>query len=340
MKGFPPPPAELPLPFGNRRATLEHDPDRLAQQVSRAVPLRDLSPCRSTVRFVHRSVHVQASRLGITAAAHSPLHGANYAHAKAVFTLPTLGEKRFVIDGRGYHARAGHGALFLPGDAYTLETSHCSGVMFTLCPRELALVASAMAGPGVLPFQPADRPLLFLESHPQQGRLLSLIRRSLQLIDLDTTRGPSVNPLMGLDDKLQRLMALLIYPQLTTSPPPHSRPCMGKAQQEAFTALLEAMQQDPMGDWTLTRMERQACLSRTQLQHQFRVVFDLKPLEWLRHQRLCWARQRLDGPAPMALDDLARQCGYGDLETFCLRFEEHFQVAPQALSNRWTFSSG
>ncbi|MEB3303188.1 MAG: helix-turn-helix transcriptional regulator [Cyanobacteriota bacterium] len=339
MKGFPPPPVDLPLPFGNRRASLEHDPDRLAQQVSRAVPLRDLSPRGSSARFVHRSVHVQACRLGITAAAHSPLHGANYAHTKAVFTLPTLGEKRFVIDGRSYHARAGHGALFLPGDAYTLETSHCSGVMFTLCPRELALVASAMAGPGATPFQPIERPLLFLESHPHQGRLLSLIRRSLQLIDLASTDGPSGNAHMGLDDKLQRLMALLIYPQLT-SPPAHARVRLGKAQQDAFAALLEAMGQDPMGDWTLTRMERQACLSRTQLQQQFQAVFDRKPLEWLRHQRLCWARQRLDGPEPVALEDLARQCGYRDLETFSLHFEERFQVAPQSLSNRWTFRPG
>ncbi|MFM9089409.1 MAG: hypothetical protein ACKOPT_14995, partial [Cyanobium sp.] len=91
MSVLPHPPAQMPLAFGNRRARVEHDPDQLAQQVSRAVPLRDLSPQNSSIPFVHRSSHVQAGHVGITAAAHSPLHGANYAHDKAVFTLPTLG---------------------------------------------------------------------------------------------------------------------------------------------------------------------------------------------------------------------------------------------------------
>ncbi len=338
MSSPPTPSHELPLAFGNHRARVEHDPDQLAQQVRRAVPLRDLSPCRSAERFLHRSAHVQASGLGITAAAHSPLHGANHAHHRAVFTLPILGEKRFQVGGRTYLARAGHGALFLPGEAYTLETTTCSGVMFTLCPNQLAEVASAMAGPNVRPFQPSDRPLQVLESHPQQGKLLSLMRRSLQLIDLATPHGPTVSSQLGLQDKLNRLMALLIYPHLA-SHPNLPRPGLGKREQESFAALLEAVQQDPMGNWTLTQMERQTCLSRLQLQHQFRVVFDLSPLQWLRHQRLCWARQQLNSPTSIALEPLALQCGYRDLASFRHHFEEQFQVAPEALQQRWNFSS-
>lgn len=337
MSSVSPSALEMPLAFGNRLATVEHDPDRLAQQVRRAVPLQDLTPCRSTERFLHRSAHVQASGLGITAAAHSPLYGANHAHNRAVFTLPTLGEKRFHMGGRSYRARAGHGALFLPGDAYTLETTTCSGVMFTLCPRQLAAVASAMAGPDARAFQPSERPLQFLESHPQQGKLLALMRRSLQLIDMATAHGPAVSSQLGLDDKLQRLMALLIYPQLV-SHPYLPRPGLGKREKVSFAALLEEIQQDPMGDWTLTRMERKACLSRLHLQHQFRVVFDLTPLQWLRHQRLCWARQQLDSPESIALEPLALQCGYRDLASFSQSFEEQFQVAPEALLRRWNVS--
>lgn len=335
MSPLSPASLELPLAFGNRRSKVEHDPDQLAHQVSRAVPLRDLSPCRSAERFLHRSAHVQASGLGITAAAHSPLHGANHAHNRAVFTLPTLGEKRFHVAGRTYRARAGHGALFLPGEAYTLQTTTCSGVMFTLCPSQLASVASAMAGPDVRPFHPTDRPLQFFESHPQQGKLLSLMRRSLQLIDLATIHGPTVPGQLGLEDKVQRLMALLIYPQLSSHPTSPS-PGLGKREQASFAALLEVIQQDPMESWTLTRMERQACLSRLQLQHQFRVMFDLHPLQWLRHQRLCWARQHLETAVPMALEVLALRCGYKTLASFRHHFEEQFQVAPETL----IYSSG
>jgi transcriptional regulator GlxA family with amidase domain len=36
---------------------------------------------------------------------------------------------------------------------------------------------------------------------------------------------------------------------------------------------------------------------------------------------------------------LALQCGYRDLASFRHHFEEQFQVAPEALQQRWNFSS-
>ncbi len=327
----PHPPRHLLLAFGNRRARVDHDPDQLAQMVSRAVPLRHLSPRGPSSGFVHWSVHVQAGSLGITAAAHSPLQGANHAHSKAVFTLPTSGEKRFQIEGSTEAVRAGHGALFLPGEAYSLETTLCSGVMFSLCPRELATVATTMAGPASgLSFAPIARPVALLESHPLQGKLLCLLRRSLQLIDLASLNGPRVPHQLGLDDKLRRLIALLVYPQLTSlsSASAHT---FGKREQASFEGLLATIQQDLLGNWTLTRMERHAGLSRLQLQGHFQAAFDCGPLEWLRHQRLCWARRRLDSSEPIALTQLSLDCGYSDLEAFRRQFENQFLIPPESI---------
>lgn len=322
----------FPLAFGSRRARVDHDANLLAQMVSRAVPLRDLAPRGPSSAFVHRSVHVQAAKLGITAAAHSPLQGGNHAHKKAVFTLPILGEKRFLIEGHTHLARAGHCALLLPGEGYSLETTHCSGVMFTVCPRELAAVANTMAGPeSTVSFGPLQRPAEFLESHPQQGKLLSLLRRSLQLIDLASLNGPIVPRQLGLDDKLHRLMALLIYPQLAA----HRSGDLGnfgKSEQAAFQALVASIQQDLLADWSLTRMERTAGLSRSQLQNLFQLSFDCAPMEWLRHQRLCWARRQLDSGAPLSLSHLALQCGYADVASFRLQFENQFLIHPECLN--------
>jgi AraC-like DNA-binding protein len=330
-------PKPLPLAFGNHRAREDHDPDQLAQLVSRAVPLRDLSPRLSPTPFVHRSVHVQAGSLGITAAAHSPLHGTNHSHNKSVFTLPTLGEKRFLINGRIHRARAGYCALFLPGEAYSLDTSYCSGVMFSLCPQELATVASVMAGPqSGQSFAPIQRPLELLESHPQQGKMLSLLRRSLQLIDLAILNGPSVPKQLGLDDKLQRLIALLIYPQLSATPVSGAGE-IGKAELAAFEHLLIAIQQDLLGNWTLTRMGLQAALSRHQLQQLFQSAFSCGPREWLRHQRLCWARHRLDSSDPITLQQLALQCGYLDETSFRKDFESQFLLAPESIQPNLCF---
>ena len=87
----------LPLAFGHHQARVDHDPDALAQMRQWAIPLRDLAPCGSGQTVVQRSFHVRAAQLEITAAAHSPRRGANHGQAKAAFTLPIIGEKRFPI---------------------------------------------------------------------------------------------------------------------------------------------------------------------------------------------------------------------------------------------------
>jgi transcriptional regulator GlxA family with amidase domain len=78
-------------------------------------------------------------------------------------------------------------------------------------------------------------------------------------------------------------------------------------------------------------MERQAALSRPSLRRHFQVHFGCGPLEWLRHQRLCWARQLLDGPLPFPLSELALRCGYGDLTEFRSAFEHQFHLPPESL---------
>lgn len=327
MNALPP----LPLAFGNRHAREDQDPDVLARVIQKSVPLRDLSPREARQPFLHRAISVRAAQLEITAAAHSPLQGANHAQAKAVFTLPILGEKRFLIDGRPYRARAGHNALVLPGEAYTLETSVCSGVMFSVCPRALVDAATTMAGPdNDLPFAPLQRPLELLESHPPQGNLLALLRRSLGLIDLVHGNSPSLPVQLGLDDKLLRLIALLIYPQLLSPGPPEQQ-AFGPRETSSFAKLLASMREDLLSNWTLTRMERQSELSRFQLRRHFQARFGCGPLEWLCHQRLCWARQRLDADAGVSLAELALQCGYGNLAAFRTAFESRFQIQPDSL---------
>jgi AraC-like DNA-binding protein len=199
-------------------------------------------------------------------------------------------------------------------------------VMFSVCPQALIAAATTMAGPqSDLRFAPLQRPLELLESHPQQGNLLALLRRSLRLIDLVQANSPSLPETLGLDDKILRLIALLIYPQLLRSDR-SGRPAFGPREASSFADLLTAIQADPLGEWTLTRMERQAALSHFQLRRHFQASFDCGPLEWLRLQRLCWARQRLNAAERIPLARLALQCGYADLAAFRTAFEHRFQI--------------
>ncbi len=324
--------AALPLAFGHRHARVDHDPDHLAQAIARAVPLRDLSPRGGHRPFVHRAFSVRAAELEITAAAHSPLHGSNHAQAKAIFTLTMIGEKRFLIDGHRHRVRAGHNALMLPGEAFSLETSVCSGVMFSLCPRALASAATTMAGgpERSQPFAPLQRPLELLESHPPQGNLLALLRRTLGLIDSRSGDTPVLPRQMGLDDKILRLIALLIHPQLLL-PSPAEDGTFGRRALASFADLISAMRDDLPASWTLTRMEGQSQLSHFRLRQLFRLQFGCTPLAWLRLQRLCWARQRLDDDEGVSLAHLASQCGFSDRAAFLQAFADHFHLRAETV---------
>jgi AraC-like DNA-binding protein len=325
-------PPPLPrLPLGHLQAGLESDPDALAERLGRAVPLRDLAPLEGDRPFAHRSCSVRIDPLEITAASHTPLHGANHAQRKMVFTLPFQGEKRFLINGRPYHARAGHNALLLPGEAYTLETSLCSGVVFSVCPEAVATVAAAMAGPATsLRLLPVQQPVELLERHPPQGNLLSLLRRTLGLIDLIDSPSSHLPARLGLGDKILRLLALLLHPQLLERDPADEEP-LDPREASAFADLISALQANLSGKWSLTLMEQRSGLSRGRLQRHFETTFGCSPLEWLRVQRLCWARRRLESEDDLSLLPLARDCGFANLEEFRAAFASRFQLQPEWL---------
>ncbi len=321
--------APPPLAFGHRLARMERDPDALAEQIARAVPLRELAPLDAMQPFTHRAFGVRAGQLEITAAAHSPLRGANHAQDKAIFTLPFVGEKHFQINGRPYSTRAGHNALLLPGEAFTLDTNACSGVIFSVCPKAIAEAATTMAGgpERVPPLAPIQSPVELLELHPPQGNLLTALRRTLRLIDLLDGHPSQLPGRLGLDDKILRLIALLVHPRLLTPDPPVDQP-LERREASAFADLISALRGDLQGEWTLSRMERRAGLSRTRLRRHFQAAFGCAPLEWLRVQRLCWAHQRLASEGDLSLPQLALDCGFATLEEFRTAFAERFQLQP------------
>ena len=90
-------------------------------------------------------------------------------------------------------------------------------------------------------------------------------------------------------------MALLIHPQLIGLGGPEPER-FGPRETSSFEALMATIRADLLADWTLGRMERQTALSRVQVRRHFQTAFGCGPLDWLRQQRLCWARQRLDEP--------------------------------------------
>lgn len=296
VRPHPPLLQRLPLAFHDHRAVLDHRIECLAERLKRSLPVADLQAAAGPAAFVHRSSCVQVGGMAITAAAHSPLMGRTHEQSRAVFTMALYGEKQFHLEGGMVVCRAGHTSLFLPGEAYRVESGLCSGVMFTVDRARLESVARAMVGaPGDAPvLTPAslEAPHAFAEQDPLQGRLLGLVRRSLLLIDrcgADCQGQPA--SAQCLDDVIHRALVLLLQPELHRSAWDRG----SDRQADGFDRLVAAVRHDPGRLWSLSEMERFSGLGREGLRSCVRQAFGCSPLAWLARERGHWARRRSSG---------------------------------------------
>ena len=63
---------------------------------------------------------------------------------------------RFRIEGKDWFDRAGQQAIYLPGQSFSVETSHFNGLLFNLCPQRLAETISEVTRHRV-PLELAER---------------------------------------------------------------------------------------------------------------------------------------------------------------------------------------
>lgn len=333
MPLHPPIPVQhLPLPFQRGVGALDRDPASLTSRLRRSLPVQELDAADASLPFLHRSASLRAGSLVLHSAAHSALHAVNRHQAAAVFTMPLAGEKRFHLSGRTWVCRAGESSLYLPGEGYSVDTSVASGVILSVAPERLAAAAAALAGQVDRACAPVEHPVLLREDDPRQGHLLAMLRRALGLIDhADLEAGAQLPLSLGLDDLIQRLLALLLHPELLDPRPLPTG--LEPADRRAFARLQEALRADPMDPgWNLSAMERFSGLSPQRLQAVCREQIGSDPLRWLRQLRLCQARRELAQGLPLqALPQLALRCGFTGVPAFSRAFMARFQLDPTLL---------
>lgn len=326
----------LPLPFRRGVAVIDRDPATMARRLRSSLAVLDLDPAEPTRPFLHRTTSLKLGAMGLHAAAHSALHAVKGQQAAAVVTLPLAGEKRFQLAGRTWVCRAGEGCLYLPGEAYSVDTSAASGVILTVRPERLAAAAAALAGRPEAVFSSIQRPVLLREDDPRQGHLLGLLRRALGLIDrVRPEPGGQLPATLGLEDLIERLLALLLHPSLAELE--ERSGALDPAERRAFARLREAVQADPIADplanpWTPAAMQRFSGLSPARLQAVCREQLGCDPQHWLAQRRLHQARQELArGLQAADLPRLALRCGFAGVADFRRAFEARFQLDPTQL---------
>jgi hypothetical protein len=94
--------------------------------------------------------------MAVSAAAYVPLVASTSDYSESTLEIPYFGATRYRIEGKDWFDRAGHQALYLPGQASQVETGHFNGLLFNLNPARLAQTIGAMSHRRV-PLELAER---------------------------------------------------------------------------------------------------------------------------------------------------------------------------------------
>jgi hypothetical protein len=116
---------------------MRFDSEALADEIGLTVNLTRFEPLDNRQPFVHRSSCLLAGDMAVSAAAYVPLVASTDDYSESTLEIPYVGSTRYRIEGRDWINQAGHQALYLPGQAFDVETDHFNGLLFNLNPQRL-----------------------------------------------------------------------------------------------------------------------------------------------------------------------------------------------------------
>lgn len=132
----------------------------------------------------------------------------------------------------------------------------------------------------------------------------------------------------GRDLVLGRLVEILLIEALRASRAKGSPPGFLRGLADArVSGAIRQMHGDPQRPWTVAELAGEAGLSRSAFFDRFTRTVGLRPMEYLLAWRMALAKNLL-GSKDIALDEVARQVGYGSASTFSTAFSRHVGQSP------------
>jgi AraC-like DNA-binding protein len=167
---------------------------------------------------------------------------------------------------------------------------------------------------------------------PRDQFLVAAVLDVLRLVDeaVHVTAAPPPAAL-ALDDLLLRSIGLLLAPQ----PPPPQTSC--SSLERAVDRAMDWMRTQLRRPISLADVEKQVGYGRRSLQCGFQRRVGCGPMQWLRQQRLEEAHVLIRAIASgasaqrLSLQQVASQCGYGNLSSFSRDFSSLYGYPPSRL---------
>ena len=92
--------------------------------------------------------------------------------------------------------------------------------------------------------------------------------------------------------------------------------------------VLVAMHRHPNRDWTVSKLSREAMLSRTAFTERFKGLLGSSPMRYLRRLRLSEAQRLLENDPAATVAEAAHVAGYTSTSSFSQAFKEHVGTSP------------
>lgn len=209
-----------------------------------------------------------------------------------------------------------------PPDGVTTEPVELSPGRFRVGDRNSPVVLRMQIGHCSFASPDAD---LLVSLLPQvvvvraQPRLAVLLR----LIDEETRARRSARELV-----LQRLLEVMLIEALRCGSDAASAPGLARGlADERLAIALRAMHARPQHAWTVTKLAKDAALSRSAFFARFSRTLGVPPMEYLLSWRMALAKRRLR-ERELSMEEVAASIGYSSASTFTVAFARYVGMPP------------
>ena len=276
------------LAFNDTMATILDNVRLLGDHLEAVVPkVKEFSHFNKEGTFQSKTSAIAINRLVINVASHNGLYIERENTQNFDLVIPIEGYVKAKIDGVSYDIAGGHNALISSSHRHK-SVSVGSNIIIRLDQQKLDATCASMNGVDSEPSLWAGNSALQLKL--KDISFLKLFQTLLNQIDI-FGGNPKLLEKLAFDDRVYRLSAGLVYPNLLLSGEPVSgrRPQVS-TEIDMLCEYLSANLRQPI---SLTQMEQMSELSARKLQYAFRKAFGMGARDWLRQQRLHAARSAL-----------------------------------------------
>lgn len=321
------------LPFGEKSAVIDHSLNHYADKMAAVLPNLDVGVLGEKSEFVYKSHTRVIHGLHMVASANTPLYVGVDGVQHATLVIPFYGESETVGRNgvRGTWAGGQKAIFFTPGASGGTSTEMRSSLSLSLDLNRLQTIANQMFD-ATQTAQGVDLQLLVtrtLELNPCGVPLGLAFQNLCSLMDL-WDQQPQVLAHMGIDDLVYRHVAMLLrseifLPVQFNAQGKHDRKPPGKD----ITVLCDWMSAHFGDRITMSDMEKMSGLSERRLQYAFLGKHGCTPMQWLKSERLAWARRLLQGAQPGAtVTTISHLCGFADSSAFTLAYKHKYGELP------------